>query len=69
MMSSLPSLGKKIEVGKVYKDRQGTIVMITRGPSRTGWYYSEHSSYKEDGTCYHGTSLDLISEAPQWNEK
>jgi hypothetical protein len=48
----------KVAVGKRYIDKKNCVVKIKK-VSKTGWYISDQSSYREDGTCYHGSALDL----------
>jgi hypothetical protein len=52
------NLALKVEVNKRYIDKKNCVVKIT-SVSPTGWYKSNLSSYREDGTCFHGPKLDL----------
>jgi hypothetical protein len=61
----------KVQVGQAYMDKQGTVVRIRRQNFKTiiekgepkkvpnGWFISALSSYKEDGTSFHGPKYDL----------
>ncbi len=47
-----------VQVGKKYIDKKNCVIRINK-VSKTGWFISNQSSYREDGTCYHGTDYDL----------
>ena len=61
----------KVRVGHAYMDKQGTVVRIKKQNFETitengqpkkvpnGWFISAQSSYKEDGTSFHGPKYDL----------
>jgi hypothetical protein len=51
----------KVQVGKRYIDLMNNVVKIEK-VTKTGWFISNHSSYREDGTCYHGAALNLYKE-------
>lgn len=48
----------KVEVGKRYIDKKNCVITI-KSVTKAGWYLSNLSSYKQDGTCFHGSHLDL----------
>ena len=49
----------KVEVGKRYIDKKNCVVKI-RKATPTGWFVSNESSYREDGTSFHGPKCDLL---------
>jgi hypothetical protein len=51
----------KVKVGSRYIDLMNTVVKIKK-VTKTGWFISDQSSYREDGTCYHGAALNLYKE-------
>ena len=48
-----------VAVGKRYIDKKNCVVTI-RKVTPTGWFVSNESSYREDGTSFHGPKCDLF---------
>jgi hypothetical protein len=49
----------KVCVGKRYIDKKNCVVTI-RKVTPTGWFVSNESSYRKDGTSFHGPKCDLF---------